>query len=115
MSGLEEQANIPDDLGGGLTTRLKPRVYRADVPSWEVLQDGAAIGTLTLCRIGRSSTIFYRASARLPGTTEEACIELSPDAAERSRAIIAFRSDPAASAHLHPMHHWRRDNPRLPE
>lgn len=110
MSGLEEQANIPSDLGDGLTTRLKPRVYRADPPEWEVLQDGDTIGTLTPCRIGRGTTIFYRAFARLPGTTEEVCIELSPDPTERCEAILAFRRDPASSVHLDPLHPWRRAN-----
>jgi hypothetical protein len=86
--------------------RLMIPKRRDDRPQWEVRRDEKVVGWVVEHTIGRSSAVFYRATAVHPDTGELVNLENSTDREERVARIEDFLDDPNKYRGIH----WRPVN-----
>ena len=86
--------------------RLMIPKRRGDRPGWEVRRGEKVVGWVVEHTIGRSSAVFYRATAVHPDTGELVNLENSTDREERVARIEGFLDDPNKYRGIH----WRPVN-----
>ena len=67
---------------------------RTALPRWEVSLDGVVLGWVQQQKIGRSSSVFYKATGIHPVTGAHVNLENSIDFEERCETVVDFHRRP---------------------